>query len=733
MTKSIAQPEANVGTQPGVSRAMIIGALISSVSVMVGLSSPGFATTHVTTKHATTRHATTMPTNPSATTDIGVDRYHADLFMVYEPHTLYDILEKIPGTNSLLTSMNEASQTRGFGSAGDQILINNKRVSGKDNSIQQELDNIQARDVDYIELIRGTRSDLDVQSKGLVINVVLKQDIDASVLWSVGTSKTSGMSNKPIASVVYSAGVDNIKYRVGLSHKINPTVISSTEHFTLPDQVVSHTDIRTRHNEYKEHLLTGKLEYLHSENTAVQLNGRFEKDYVDAAITNTINYWLTADQHIKSTTYDWDRDQWELSGDITHQWDPDNILKLLFISNRLDANELVWQVSSLENKGFDLPRLSTSEERVLRGSWKHQLDPRHSFDSGLEMAINSHDENLQLLRPSVIPYHSIEKNNIEETRYEAFINHNFSVTSDLNLLSSLIYEQSTMEVVTDLTLTSDNSQEAQSYVSRTFSYLKPRLNVRYDIDDVYQVRFNYERTVSQLNLDDFVPFYNSFESRLEETNPDLKPEVRDEFSFSVEKQWVTTDGSISLTPYYHRISDLRTEVLLPALSGDGNVDSGKEYGIQLDTHFGLEALGLENTLISASYTWRDSQMEHPFTRQNTPIERVSEREWNVKINHNELLPGLSFSLTLENKSPYQFYYYDYQGTYTSELSANAVIDYQLTKQLKLRLKGDDLLNDKYSVDKRRHTGLFSQSDYLRHEQRNNEYASRLTLTLTGQF
>jgi len=675
--------------------------------------------------------------NGSTLNTSNIDKYDASFFMVFDPQTLYDILEKIPGANSLLNSMNGASQNRGFGSAGDQILINSKRVPGKENSISKELDNIQAKDVDYIELIRGTRSDLDVQSNGLVINVVLKKDIESSILWTLASVKTADISPQSIGSLIYSDGIDNLKYRIGLNRSINPNELSTIDQFTSPEKTHTHTYTRLRENLYKKTQLSAKLEYLHSEQTSLQLNAIFEKIDVDAKITNDIEYRVTNQLENKALFYDWARDKWEISGDISHELNDDNHLKLMFISNKADSDDKTWHISSQGGNEFkadyQLPRVYTSKENVLRTNWRHKLDSRHTFDSGVEVAVNQLNENLQYISESGAPYHSSEFNDIKETRYEAFSNYNFTLSSDLNLQLSLIYERSTIDVKTDLAVISDTIQNAQSNISRTFSYLKPRLNIRYDLDDIYQIRFNYQRTVSQLNLKDFVPWFDSYESRLEETNPDLKPEVRDELSVGFEKQWQKTSGSLTLTPYYHKISDLITEVLLVKRSGDGNIDHGKEYGIKLDTSFGLEALGLNNTLISANYTWRHSEMIHPFTGNKAPIERISENEWNVRLNQNELLPGLSFSLTVENKSRYEFYYYDYQGNLDTKLSANAFIDYQISKNVKVRLKGDNLLHDKYTINRTRHTGLFTQSDILRQEHRKNERAPRFSISLTGQF
>ena len=303
------------------------GVLISMTSIALALSTPTFANT----KYLQENSSEILSGNSSENSP--EDRFYSDFFMVYSPQTLYDVLERIPGANTLLVNMNNASQSRGFGSAGDQILINSKRVSGKENSIQNELDNIQAQDVDYIELIRGTRSDLDVQSNGLVINVILKKHVEPAILWSLGSIKSLGFSPKPFGSVVYSAGLTDIKYRIGLVRSANPSNINTTEQFTSPEGARIQTDTSKLENWYLSDQLTAKLEYLYSDKTAMQFNALYENVFLDREKINTIDNWTSGEQTLRSTIFDWDKDNWEISGDISHQIDENNQLKLLFISN----------------------------------------------------------------------------------------------------------------------------------------------------------------------------------------------------------------------------------------------------------------------------------------------------------------------------------------------------------------------------------------------------------------
>lgn len=666
-----------------------------------------------------------------------VEKFEPNYFMAFEPQTLYEVLESIPAANRVLLDMGSASDSRGFGSDGDQILINGKRVSGKENSLDNELDNILAQEVAYVELIRGTRSDLDVQSEGLVINVVLKQLIEASMLWSLGGKTTKGLSTKPHGSFVYSNGFDKFKYRLGAEHYINPTQFTVSEQFLDADAKLTHSFQRQRKNWYIKNSISGKFEYEYSPQTAWQLNALYQKYYTDGTYTTDQTYWPTIQQTTNVLVYDWGTHNWEVSGDITHDLDDNNHFKLLFISNEIDADEKLLNYNLLDEDervtNYRLPRLFVGKENVLRGNWRHTVDDKHVFNSGVEAAINTRDEKVQFIRDSGDFYRSTELNDIEEQRYEVFVNHNYAIKGNLHLQSSLEYETSTLKVATQYQLETDSLQVIDNQSSRTFSYLKPRLNLRYDYDNQHQIRLNYQCTVSQLNLYDFVPEFNSDEARLEETNPDLKPEVRNEFSASFEKQWPDSQASFTLSPYYHKVSDLITEIPLTSYSGDGNIANAKEYGVRANSHFGLHFIGLDDTFVSASYTLRDSEAIHPFTGQKDKINGFSDNEWNVKINQTDLLPGLSFSLTFAKDSAYSWARYDYEQQSTSDITANGFMDYQINKHLKIRLKGDNLFNREYGYSRQRHAGLYTANELSRIEQREYYFESRYSLTLSGQF
>ena len=101
--------------------------------------------------------------------------YPASYFTQYGSVSAKDMIDRIPGVGS--TTGGGPSSTggfrgagggrggRGFGSGGgaSEILVNGKRTAGKSNATSGLLDRINADQVDYIQIIRGTSGELDVQ------------------------------------------------------------------------------------------------------------------------------------------------------------------------------------------------------------------------------------------------------------------------------------------------------------------------------------------------------------------------------------------------------------------------------------------------------------------------------------------------------------------------------------------------------------------------------------------
>jgi len=160
--------------------------------------------------------------------DASVITYNRDYFIKFEPVTLLDMLQRVPGVQAIIDSSDESGSgtnsggksERGFGSGGDQILINNKRLSGKANSIKDTLERISAAQVERVEIIRGASSDLDVQSQGLVVNIIMEEGASTSnTFWKVGGRYSDGYKFSPDLLISHNGSKGNLEYLLGAQAK----------------------------------------------------------------------------------------------------------------------------------------------------------------------------------------------------------------------------------------------------------------------------------------------------------------------------------------------------------------------------------------------------------------------------------------------------------------------------------------------------------------------------------
>ena len=128
----------------------------------------------------TSNYSLAQDSSPSTDQDSTVT-YPAAYFAEFEPFSVSDMLERIPGINVARgddrggggPGSSRGSNHRGLGAGGDQVLINGRRIAGKENEGNNQLSRISASQVDHIEIIRGTSGDLDVRGGGQVINIVM--------------------------------------------------------------------------------------------------------------------------------------------------------------------------------------------------------------------------------------------------------------------------------------------------------------------------------------------------------------------------------------------------------------------------------------------------------------------------------------------------------------------------------------------------------------------------------
>lgn len=688
--------------------------------------------------------------------------YNENYFVEFQPITLHDMLRSVPGTAALLARADEeltGRRVRGFGSDGDQILIDGKRIAGKTNSLGLQLKRIQASSVSHIELIRGTKAGLDVQSEGLIINVVLKENASKSnTVWTVGGQYVDGGKVNPLAKVTHTGEVDRLKYSLGIDFALEETRRDFNDTFFFAGGAQYQNNTLTNVRDREKIFINGSTEYNASNGDILRLNGQIEFDDQETLEIDHQNHLLdngsrlAGDQLLINRPQTHEPFHWEFGGDYQHRFENIGLLKTLFVINHgkhdfettflrgLNGATPVKTSSSLTGR--------THGEKILRSSLTNTFAKVHTVEVGGEVAINDVGvRSASLDANDVIDLTSQDDISVREYRYQAFISHNYAIASNISLQSSLNAEWSKITQ-------KDNIHAANPDFSRKFSYLKPRMNLRYDVDAQNQFRVTAERKISQL---DFGSFGNSFDvedNEVDEGNPLLRPEDRLEFSVAFENRFADDQGSVSVKGFYNKIrdhiaripnkdiNDVKTSnAQLAYTSLPGNIGDAKEYGVEVNGSWRLKALQVPNAIISGKYIFRETEANDPFLLMTRPIQYTQKHEWLINFQHDLTETGTSYGFSATNRGPMGpgggsvGFRTDVREQWekTIEPKASFYVEQKVFGDLKLRFDAENILKAKTGYDLTKYTDNISLGNIAYNEMRAASQARSFKLTLQGSF
>ena len=110
---------------------------------------------------------------------------------------------------------------------------------------------------------------------------------------------------------------------------------------------------------------------------------------------------------------------------------------------------------------------------------------------------------------------------------------------------------------------------------RSFTFVKPSLDIWYNADAATQLWFSARRDVGQLDFDDFVATVNREHNEVLSGNPNLAPEKSWDFEIGAERRLNNGAGVINGRVFYRRVNDVKDLIPL-GLEGSqpGNLGSG---------------------------------------------------------------------------------------------------------------------------------------------------------------
>jgi len=672
--------------------------------------------------------------------DGGTVTYEALYFEPYQVVTAADMLRWVPGGAALLPEERRNGnepEKRGFGSGGDQILINGKRISGKSNDIASAIQRIQADVVSRIEVIRGTSAGLDVRSEGTLINIVMSEEMSSGAgSWQFHSGFYGG-SPEYDGLIAYSAAAGNWNYLV--SAQLGPyNRGENQERFESFYDGASGELFEAREierPELREDLvlnLSGSTEFANGD--LLNLNARVEdvqRDLLESTLVTEVGNPDTSELDNLSLR---EGLGWEIGGDLENSIGANGVLKTrgIFTSKEEDESESVSLSStvagSVPSQSLVLSD-SLATEAILRSSYSWPINATQNVELGLEGAINTLEKDVQLFE--VLVDGSLEPvevfnsdSDVEENRYEFFSTHFWQMADKLALESAFNVEYSKIEQVgADV----DNA--------RSFTYMKPRFDLRWDIDDSNQLRGSVERTVSQLNFSDFVARFNNDDDQLNAGNPNLEPEKAWEWKLTYERRLPNDNGLIEGQIFYNDIEDHIDRVAATdVISEPGSIGKAQLYGVNLKGSWRLSPIGIEGAVIDAEYRYQDSETTDPFTGVKRPMKWKPDHRYVLKFRHDVTDWRLNYTVDVEwfgERYRTDITYRDYSDSLTPRVGASA--QYRLTDSLMLWADARYLIDEHHYRVRERYEGNIGDSELLRTEIRDQYRYSTFIVGLRGQF
>lgn len=653
-----------------------------------------------------------------------------------------DAIKRIPGVENLSSGNSSANyepggnnKKRGFGSSGTQILINGERQSSKSNNIIKTLERINAESLIKIEVIRGSEAGLDVRSDGVIINIIVDgSSSKGSGTWSSALGfLTSGDSNwrgtGSWATKIKKTDVVLGLERIGdlNSRKYNEFTVDKTQsllYYRLRETIEYQTgnrislDLNSKINN-KNTLRINALVWFDGKENAPQIQ----------------EYFLPAD--VKNEAFyekiDWDRkennDGWEFGGDWEHQFNKANSFKLraVFTKENEDQEDLSFlnDTVNLYNNIVETNDRSESE-RIIRLSFNKQRSKGGYLEYGFESAYNELDRTFNLI------YFDSNSNQtdsgllntsgtVEEDRYEVFLSYNFPFTKKIRTELALNYEWSEISQSGDVTL------------SREFKYWKPRIDIKWDYKKNRQIRLSIERSVGQINFDDFISSYDQFEETIRAGNPDLKPETAWELKLEHEWRLPNDGGVVTLKGLASEIDGPVDRLPIDGFAGIGNLGSGERTQARIDGSIRINKL-LEGGVFRFMGYLQSTEVIDPVTNIKRDFSWF--KRWETMIGIRQDIPGGKYSWGITYRSQSQFNIYDpyLLGRFAQDPTLGFGFTAKINPQLNLNFMAKNIFGTNFGFGRKQiYNGFKSNNDLLIQENFDVNDHSFFKVELEGTF
>jgi hypothetical protein len=674
----------------------------------------------------------------------GIVNYPAAFFARYQPNTALDMVRQIPAFQ-----LDNGGDERGFGASAGNVLVDNRRLSAKQDQPSDILERIPASRVERIELIRGQAGNIDMLGQSVVVNVLLRGDMPAAVRWQGSILKNfidpSFEYSDTALAVSRSDRFGEIDYNTGISATLRGT--ADDIDVDVLDSTGNLVEQRLEAQDEDGNSLSGNLNLSTMVgSTLLQLNSRLavqEFGFTIDSDRTPVNE--VGDPRRLIFGMDNNTTSLEVGVDAERSLANDWIGKAIVLYAQSDADRRNTQRIIEEAAGQTLFRQADadveSSETIARLEFDWSAWSGHAVQLNVEGALNVIDGSLVQTddtgsgpMPVDVPFGNTR---VEELRGDLLL-------KDTWTLGDWVLDYGLGAEFSEITQTGDGNRK------RNFSFVKPQGLVIWSPRRGVQTRMRVVREVAQLNLQEFVTTTQFQDDNLLLGGDDLEPESTWISELTYERRFGEL-GVMSLTGFHHWISDAQDFVpLTDQTDAPGNIGDARRWGLELESTLSLDWLGLNAARLDLKMRLQDSTVTDPVTGSARKLTGRSEHQGPpnfmfTRDNNNDLIVDLAFRQDFQDaqvawgwdiadRSERTWFKVNELNVYDEDgVEMNIFVETTRWLGVKIRLEASNLDDFVETRDRTLYTGRRGLSPVLRRELTNRTEGRRLTLTVSGAF
>lgn len=612
-------------------------------------------------------------------------RYDADWYRSFAPRTALDMVRQTPGF-----TLDEGAARRGLSGAVGNVLVDGRRPSAKEQTLEEILRRIPAAQVQGIEILRGAQTAGDLSGQAVLLNV-LRTPFTGQGVGALGFEYAQQHRAMPNGFMAWTGRAHAVDYAVGASTYSLRRELPGTRDLTDADGNSTGTRRDSSPRDFGEYAVNGEASFeLGGGRMRLTGQANYERYHDDSLVEN----YDPTDVFTGSTfnPYTESRRGTEFGGHFERAfgaWELSNVLLLTRARFASDITSTTRDASGNPLYLYSQQLERDSGESILRGTLARALGESQRLEFGLEAAFNTLDA---MLRATVdVPNSNVL---IEERRAEVFVNHSWRIDERWSFDWRLAGEFSRLD------FSGDSNQVVE------LAYAKPSVQLTRSFGKSNQLRARVFRDVGQLDFTDFVSSLSLSDERVEGGNPDLEPQTSWDAELTADLR-PGADVALTLAVFHRWVSD--TADFVPVgppdalVDAPGNIGDGRVYGIRVKARAPLKFV--RGGSITFDGTRRESRVTDPLTGE---IRGISELQgWELAAGFRQDLPRLAWGLNYTQKSVLSSYLLEEIDRRRESPSLDAFIELALARGLRLRfatvsLLGQPELRDRlfYAPDRR---------------------------------